>query len=32
MGVGMYAIFALLETRFTGWSVRGGGLEHVVGG
>ena len=32
MGVGMYAIFALLETRFTGWSVRGGGLEHAVGG
>jgi NitT/TauT family transport system permease protein len=32
MGVGMYAIFALLETRFTGWSVRGRGLEHAVGG
>ena len=31
MGVGMYAIFALLEARFTGWSVRGG-LEHAVGG
>jgi NitT/TauT family transport system permease protein len=31
MGVGMYAIFALLEARFTGWSVRGG-LDHAVGG
>jgi NitT/TauT family transport system permease protein len=32
MGVGMYAIFALLETRFTSWSVRGGGLEYATGG
>jgi NitT/TauT family transport system permease protein len=33
MGVGMYAIFAMLETRFTGWSVRGaGGIERMGGG
>ena len=32
MGVGMYAIFAVLETRFTSWSVRGGGLEYPTGG
>jgi len=34
MGVGMYAIFAVLETRFTSWSVRGGGLgiEYAGGG
>jgi len=34
MGVGMYAIFAVLETRFTSWSVRGGGLgiEYAAGG
>jgi NitT/TauT family transport system permease protein len=33
MGIGMYAIFALLETRFTGWSVRGaGGIERMGGG
>ena len=33
MGVGMYAIFAVLETRFTGWSVRGaGGIEGMAGG
>ena len=34
MGVGMYAIFAALETRFTSWSVRGGGLgvEYAGGG
>jgi NitT/TauT family transport system permease protein len=32
MGIGMYAIFALLETRFTSWSVRGSGLEHPIGG
>src|SRR5437588_12595666 len=33
MGVGMYAIFALLETRFTGWSMRGvGGLGRMGGG
>jgi NitT/TauT family transport system permease protein len=33
MGVGMYAIFALLERRFTGWSVRGaGGIERMGGG
>jgi NitT/TauT family transport system permease protein len=33
MGTGMYAIFALLETRFTGWSVRGaGGIERMGGG
>jgi NitT/TauT family transport system permease protein len=32
MGVGMYAIFAVLETRFTAWSVRGAGLEYATGG
>lgn len=32
MGVAMYAIFALLETRFTSWSVRGRGLEYATGG
>jgi NitT/TauT family transport system permease protein len=32
MGVGMYAIFAMLETRFTAWSVRGAGLEYATGG
>jgi NitT/TauT family transport system permease protein len=32
MGIGMYAIFALLEARFTGWSVRGSGFEHSIGG
>jgi NitT/TauT family transport system permease protein len=32
MGVGMYAIFAFLETRFTSWSVRGGGLQYATGG
>ena len=34
MGVGMYAIFAALETRFTSWSVRGAGLgvEYAGGG
>jgi NitT/TauT family transport system permease protein len=32
MGVGMYAIFAFLETRFTSWSVRGKGLEYATGG
>jgi len=34
MGVGMYAIFAALEKRFTSWSVRGAGLgvEHAGGG
>lgn len=33
MGVGMYAIFALFERRFTGWSVRGrGGIEYASGG
>lgn len=32
MGVSMYAIFAFLETRFTAWSVRGGGLEYGTGG
>lgn len=32
MGIGMYAIFVLLETRFTSWSVRGNGLEHSIGG
>jgi NitT/TauT family transport system permease protein len=32
MGVGMYAVFALLEARFTSWSVRGGGLEYATGG
>ena len=33
MGIGMYAIFAMLETRFTGWSVRGtGGIERMGGG
>jgi NitT/TauT family transport system permease protein len=32
MGVSMYAIFAVLETRFTAWSVRGSGLEYATGG
>ena len=32
MGVSMYAIFAMLETRFTSWSVRGRGLEYATGG
>ncbi len=32
LGVGMYAIFAVLESRFTGWSVRGGGIEFAAGG
>jgi NitT/TauT family transport system permease protein len=33
MGVGMYAIFAVLETRFISWSVRGaGGIERMGGG
>jgi NitT/TauT family transport system permease protein len=32
MGVSMYAIFAFLETRFTSWSVRGGGLDYATGG
>jgi len=32
MGIGMYAIFALLEKRFAGWSVRGGGIELAAGG
>jgi NitT/TauT family transport system permease protein len=32
MGIGMYAIFAALESRFTAWSVRGAGLEHTIGG
>ena len=32
MGVSMYAIFAFLETRFTFWSVRGGGLDYATGG
>ena len=32
MGVGMYAIFAALETRFTSWSVRGAGLAYPTGG
>jgi NitT/TauT family transport system permease protein len=33
MGVGMYAIFALVETRFTGWSMRGiRGIERMGGG
>jgi NitT/TauT family transport system permease protein len=32
MGIGMYAIFAFLEARFTSWSVRGNGLEHAIGG
>src|SRR5262249_10481785 len=32
LGVGMYAIFAALETRFTAWSVRGGGIEYAAGG
>jgi NitT/TauT family transport system permease protein len=31
MGVGMYAIFAFLEARFTSWSVRGE-LAHAIGG
>jgi NitT/TauT family transport system permease protein len=32
MGVSMYALFAFLETRFTSWSVRGGGLDYATGG
>lgn len=32
MGVGMYGIFAILETRFTAWSVRGGGLDYATAG
>lgn len=33
MGIGMYAIFAVFERRFTGWSVRGmGGIERAGGG
>jgi len=32
MGVSMYAIFAVLETRFTSWSMRGRGLEYATGG
>ena len=32
MGIGMYAIFAGLEQRFAGWSVRGGGIEFAGGG
>src|SRR6476660_886284 len=33
MGVGMYAIFALFETRFASWSARGaGGIERMGGG
>jgi NitT/TauT family transport system permease protein len=31
MGIGMYAIFAFLEARFTSWSVRGE-LAHAIGG
>ena len=31
MGIGMYAIFAVLEAHFTSWSIRGG-LEHAIGG
>lgn len=32
MGVGMYALFAILETRFAAWSIRGRGLEYATGG
>jgi NitT/TauT family transport system permease protein len=32
MGVGMYAIFAALESRFTAWSIRGAGLEYATSG
>jgi NitT/TauT family transport system permease protein len=32
MGVGMYALFAILETRFAAWSIRGRGLEYPTGG
>jgi NitT/TauT family transport system permease protein len=32
MGVSMYAVFAVLETRFTSWSVRGRGIEYATGG
>ena len=32
MGVGMYAIFAMLETHFTSWSIRGTGLEYPTSG
>jgi NitT/TauT family transport system permease protein len=31
MGIGMYTIFAVLEARFTSWSVRGD-LAHAIGG
>ena len=33
MGIGMYAIFAWFERRFTGWSVRGSErIEYASGG
>lgn len=33
MGSGMYAIFAVMEKRFTGWSTRGStAIEHAAGG
>ncbi len=32
MGIGMYVVFALLEARFTAWSVRGNELEQTIGG
>jgi NitT/TauT family transport system permease protein len=32
MGIGMYAIFAALEQRFAGWSIRGRGIEFASGG
>jgi NitT/TauT family transport system permease protein len=32
MGVGMYALFAILETRFAAWSIRGRGIEYATGG
>lgn len=33
MGIGMYAIFAMFERRFTGWSVRGAShAEYASGG
>jgi NitT/TauT family transport system permease protein len=33
MGIGMYAIFAVLERRFMSWSVRAGdGIEYATGG
>jgi NitT/TauT family transport system permease protein len=32
MGVGLYAVSAFLENRFTSWLVPGGGLQYATGG